>query len=247
MIGGTERPWGRCATLSLSVGGATGSALLSLVSGQVYSRPPQVLEIVFMIFVLYLAVVVHEVSHGYVANLRGDPTAKRLGRLTLNPIPHIDLFGSIIIPGFLIFNRIQTGSGFIIGWAKPVPVDIRRFRDPLGDFAITSLAGPASNALQAFGYILLYYVARLLGWHPWVLYLASLGALINFALAIFNMIPIPPLDGSRLVAALLPTRLAVQYLSIERFGFIIIFGLLWLGAFRVVFVAAYSLLGALIR
>jgi Zn-dependent protease len=243
MIGSNGRPWIGAALLSMPIGGVTGSALLSLVSGQVSSRVPRPLEIVFMVFVLYLAIVVHEVAHGYVANLRGDPTAKRLGRLTLNPLPHIDIFGSIIIPGFLIL----TNAGFVIGWAKPVPIDIRRFRDPLGDFAITSLAGPASNTLQAFGYILLYYLARALGWHHWVLYFATLGALINFILAIFNMIPIPPLDGSRLVAALLPTRMAVQYLSIERFGFIIIFGLIWLGAFRVIFLAAYSLLATFIR
>jgi Zn-dependent protease len=243
MIGRAGSGGERGALLALSLGGVTGSALLSAVSGQVSARVPRPLEIVFMVVVLYLAIVVHEVAHGYVANLRGDPTAKRLGRLTLNPIPHIDIFGSIIIPGFLIL----TNAGFVIGWAKPVPIDIRRFRDPLGDFAITSLAGPASNTLQAFGYIAIYYVARSLGGHPWVLYFASLGALINFILAIFNMIPIPPLDGSRLVAALLPTRLAVQYLSIDRFGFIIVFGLIWLGAFRVIFLAAYSLLETFIR
>lgn len=243
MMGVTGRPRCRAALSSLLLGGPAGSALLSLVAGQTYPRVPRALEIIFMVFVLYLAIIVHEVGHGYIANLRGDPTAKRLGRLTLNPIPHIDIFGSIIIPGFLIL----TGSRFIIGWAKPVPIDIRRFKDPLGDFAITSLAGPASNVLQAFGYILLYYLAGALGWHPWILYFATLGALINLILAIFNMIPIPPLDGSRLVAALLPTRMAVQYLSIDRFGFIIIFGLLWLGAFRIVYYAALSLLQIFIR
>lgn len=228
--------------LTLAVGGVTGSLLLSLLSGQVSLYVPRALQIVIMVFVLYLAIVVHEVAHGYVAYLRGDPTAKQLGRLTLNPIPHIDIFGSIIIPGFLIL----TGSGFVIGWAKPVPIDIRRFRDPLGDFAITSLAGPASNAMQAAVYVLLFHAASALGWPGWVLFLAYIGALINLILAIFNMIPIPPLDGSRLVAAVLPTRLAVQYLSIERFGFIIIFGLLWLGAFRILFRIAGGLVQTLL-
>lgn len=232
-----ERPLGSPILASLSVGGITGFAVLSLLSGQVSLYVPRALQIVIMVFVLYLAIVVHEVAHGYVAYLRGDPTAKQLGRLTLNPLPHIDIFGSIIIPGFLIL----TNSGFVIGWAKPVPIDIRRFRDPLGDFAITSLAGPASNAMQAVVYVLLFHAASALGWPGWVLFLAYIGTLINLILAIFNMIPIPPLDGSRLVAAVLPTRLAVQYLSIERFGFIIIFGLLWLGAFSVLFRIARGL------
>jgi Zn-dependent protease len=242
MIGRTDRARLWQTPLTLAVGGIAGSAVLSLVSGQVSLYVPKALQIVIMVFVLYLAIVVHEVAHGYVANLRGDPTAKRLGRLTLNPIPHIDIFGSIIIPGFLIL----TGSGFVIGWAKPVPIDIRRFRDPLGDFAITSLAGPASNALQALGYVLLFHAASSLGWPGWVLFLGYVGTLINLILAIFNMIPIPPLDGSRLVAAVLPTRLAVQYLSIERFGFIIIFGLLWLGAFNVLFRIARGLVQTLL-
>jgi Zn-dependent protease len=230
------------ALLASGIGGITGSTLLSLVSGQVSLYVPRPIQIVLMVVVLYFAIVVHEVSHGFVANLRGDPTAKRLGRLTLNPIPHIDIFGSIIIPGFLIL----TNAGFVIGWAKPVPIDIRRFRDPLGDFAITSLAGPASNVIQGLIYVGLFHAASAFASPGWVLFLAYIGALINFILAIFNMIPIPPLDGSRLVAALLPTDLAVQYLSIERFGFIIIFGLLWLGAFRVVFGAAQDILHALL-
>lgn len=242
MIGRAGRPPGLGMLPSPAVGGVTGSILLSLVSAQVSLYVPRPLQIVLMVFVLYLAIVVHEVAHGYVANLRGDPTAKRLGRLTLNPIPHIDIFGSIIIPGFLIL----TNSGFVIGWAKPVPIDIRRFRDPLGDFAITSLAGPVSNALQAIVYVLLFRVASALGWPGWVLFLAYIGTLINLILAIFNMIPIPPLDGSRLVAAVLPTRLAVQYLSIERFGFIIIFGLLWLGAFSILFRIARNLAATLL-
>jgi Zn-dependent protease len=241
MTGSAWRPRNSGALASLAVGGITGTTLLSALSGQVSLYVSRPVQIVLMIFVLYLAIVVHEVSHGFVANLRGDPTAKRLGRLTLNPIPHIDIFGSIIIPGFMI----MTG-GPIIGWAKPVPVDIRRFRDPLGDFAITSLAGPASNALQALVYVVIFHAASALGLPAWVLFLGYVGVLINLILAIFNMIPIPPLDGSRLVAAVLPTRLAVQYLSIERFGFIIIFGLLWLGAFRVLFRVAEGLVRTLL-
>lgn len=204
-----------------------GSALLAAVSGQVIPGVPRALQIVIRVVVLLLAIVVHEVAHGYVAETRGDPTARQLGRLTLNPIPHIDIFGSIIIPGFLIL----TGSPFIIGWAKPVPIDIRRFRDPLRDFAITAVAGPGSNIAQMIIYVLLFRAGDALGWPNWIMFLALTGAGINLFLAVFNLIPIPPLDGSRLVAAGLPTRLAVQYLGIERFGFIIIFLLLFIGAF----------------
>ena len=222
------------ATTSFWLVGVGGATLFSLLVGQVIPGVPRPVQIVIRIFVLYLAIVVHEVSHGFVAYLRGDPTAKQQGRLTLNPIPHIDLFGSIIIPGFLIL----TNSSFIIGWAKPVPVDIRRFREPLKDFAITSLAGPASNFIQVTVYTVIFKVTVAMGLPNWVGFLAFSGAAINLFLGFFNLIPIPPLDGSRLVAYALPTRLAVQYLSIDRFGFII----LWLGALDPIFGLLWNLL-----
>jgi len=203
---------------------------------------PGVIQVVIRIFVLLFAIIIHEVAHGWVAEKRGDPTARRLGRITLNPLPHIDLFGSIIIPGFMIL----TGSPFIIGWAKPVPIDIRRFRDPLKDFAITALAGPVANLLQVVVYVAIYKLAVAQGWPVWVEYFGFIGAGINLFLALFNLIPIPPLDGSRLVAASLPTRMAVAYLSIERFGFIIIFGLMYLGVFEPVFNVFYRLLLAIV-
>ena len=225
-------------TPALWLAGIGGATLLSLLVGQVVPGVPRVVQIVIRIFVLYFAIVVHEVSHGYVAHLRGDPTAKAMGRLTLNPLPHIDLFGSIIIPGFLIF----TDSPFIIGWAKPVPVDIRRFSEPLQDFAITSFAGPASNFLQVAVYTGLFKLSATQGWPSWLVFLAFSGAAVNLFLGIFNLIPIPPLDGSRLVAAVLPTGLAVRYLSIERFGFILIFILLLTRAFEPIFYAIRILL-----
>lgn len=207
---------------------------------------PGVLQVVIRIFVLLFAIIIHEVAHGWVAEKRGDPTARRLGRITLNPLPHIDLFGSILIPGFMILANRLTGSPFIIGWAKPVPIDIRRFRDPLNDFAVTALAGPVSNLLQCAVYVAILKLAVAQGWPYWVGYLGFAGAGTNLFLALFNLIPIPPLDGSRLVAAALPTRMAVAYLSIERFGFIIIFGLLYLGVFEPLFGAFYRLLDAII-
>jgi Zn-dependent protease len=195
----------------------------------------KLLQIVVRIFVLVFAIIIHEVAHGWVAEKRGDPTARRLGRITLNPIPHIDLFGSIIIPGFMIAANYFTGSPFVLGWAKPVPIDIRRFRNPLQDFALTALAGPVANLLQVVIYVAIFRFAVALDWPLWIGYLGFAGAGINLFLALFNLIPIPPLDGSRLVAASLPTHMAIAYLSIERFGFMIIFGLMFLGVFEPVF------------
>jgi Zn-dependent protease len=136
---------------------------------------------------------------------------------------------------------ILTGSPFVIGWAKPVPIDIRRFRDPLNDFAMTALAGPVANFLQVVVYVAVYRLAVAQSLPAWVEYFGFIGAGINFFLALFNLIPIPPLDGSRLVAAALPRRMAVAYLSIERFGFIIIFGLMYLGVFDPVFNAFWRM------
>jgi Zn-dependent protease len=236
----------RYHTPALLLAGLAASALFSLLVSRAPLSVPKPAGIIIKIFVLYFAIVVHEVSHGFIAYLRGDPTAKVMGRLTLNPLPHIDLFGTIIIPGFLIIQSYFTGSNFIIGWAKPVPVDIRRFSDPLRDFAITSMAGPASNFLQAVVYAILFRMGYAWNWPDWALYLGIAGAGINLFLGVFNLIPIPPLDGSRLVAAALPTRLAVQYLSIERFGFVIIFGLLFFGAFDVIAILVQGILNLIL-
>ncbi len=196
------------------------------------------LQWIIRIFALISAIIIHEVAHGLVAERLGDPTARRMGRLTLNPIPHIDIVGSIIIPGFLLLS----GSQFLIGWAKPVPIDIRRFQNPLRDFAITALAGPVANGLQMVVWIIIFRLADSLGWSYWVGLLAFSGAAINLVLGLFNLIPIPPLDGSRILAAFLPVEMAVRYLSIERFGFIIVFGLLYLNVFDGLFNVMFQLL-----
>jgi len=171
---------------------------------------PKLVQIVIRIFVLVFAIIIHEVAHGWVAEKRGDPTARRLGRITLNPIPHIDIFGSIIIPGFMIL----TGSPFVIGWAKPVPIDIRRFRDPLRDFAVTALAGPVANLLQVVVYVVIYRLAVAQSWPLWLQYFGFMGAGINFFLALFNLIPIPPLDGSWVLMRFLRLR---HVLALNRF------------------------------
>lgn len=209
---------------SFIIGGIISTAIATLATGQAIPGVPTPLAWTIRIVTLISAIIIHEVAHGLAAERLGDPTARRMGRLTLNPIPHIDIFGSIIIPGFLLIS----GSPFVIGWAKPVPVDIRRFEDPLKGWAITALAGPAANFAQLVVYVLLFRLATTAGFPVWVQFLAFSGAAINLFLGLFNLIPIPPLDGSRIVAALIPFELARQYLSIERFGFIIIFGLLWL-------------------
>lgn len=162
-------------------------------------------EIVFIIAILVMSVVIHEVAHGVVANWLGDPTARLQGRLTLNPIPHVDPLGSLILPGILALS----GSPLLFGWAKPVPYNPYNFqRGGKWAEALVAGAGPASNILIA----LVFGMAFRLGWVPMEamelgLYLVS----INVLLAIFNMIPIPPLDGSKVLASLLPYPLSLSY------------------------------------
>jgi Zn-dependent protease len=154
----------------------------------------------FPVFVL--SIVVHECAHGWMALWNGDPTAREQGRLTLNPIPHVDLVGSILLPGFLLL----THAPFLFGWAKPIPVDWSRLRRPQDDQVKVALAGPASNILLALGFAALARVAPQHGfWAPLGM-MGLAGVVWNCALAIFNMIPIPPLDGSWVLMRFLPMR-----------------------------------------
>ncbi len=162
---------------------------------------------------------IHEFSHGWVAWRLGDPTAKMMGRLTLNPLKHLDPVGTIAL--FL----------FRFGWAKPVPIDTRNFRHPTRDMAISSLAGPAANLLTAAVAGLILRALFLFNVGGFVTILTSYFVLFNLILCFFNLIPIPPLDGSRLVYHLLPSRLAAGYASLERYGFIILIGVIMLGQF----------------
>ena len=185
-------------------------------------------RIVVWVLPVIFAITVHEVAHGWVAKKYGDNTAFNLGRLTLNPLKHIDLFGTIILPGLLLV----TGTGFIFGWAKPVPVDPRNFKRPLQDMAFVALAGPVSNLLMAVFWVL---IARLgssivVGTEAvsmFLIYSGVAGISINLVLALINLLPIPPLDGSRILTGILPNYWAWQYNRLERYGFIILLLLLY--------------------
>lgn len=202
--------------------------------------------ILILLPVLLFSIIIHEYAHGYVAEWWGDPTARMLGRLTLNPLPHIDMFGSILVPLVLWV----TGSPFLFGWAKPVPVTIENLRDRKWGDIMVSLAGPASNIVLALVFTALLLGARIAtgGQVSSALELFTVyGILINLVLAIFNLLPIPPLDGSHVVAALLPRPAAYRYRSLARYGLLIVFALLFFGLGPVVFGPARIMTGLLVE
>ncbi len=173
---------------------------------------------------LLFAITLHEAAHAYVANFLGDATAKLQGRLSLNPIKHIDLVGTIIVP---IIILIISNFQFTLGWAKPVPIDQRNFKKPERDMAISSVAGPTANLLMALFWISVLKAIVLFHLPTnnivvFVVLMCQIGIVINIALAILNMLPIPPLDGSRLVSFLLPNRWAYYYNQLESYGIFIL-------------------------
>ena len=169
---------------------------------------------------VFPAIILHEIAHGYAAYLCGDPTAKWRGRLSLNPLRHIDPIGTIVLPAILVLTGVSP-----IGWAKPVPIDLSRTRRPRQAIWIIGIAGPAMNfALALVGALILRGLFRLppSGFLYWTVRILATFAFSNLMLMVFNLVPIPPLDGSRVVTALLPPRLAWQYLRLERYGFLIV-------------------------
>jgi Zn-dependent protease len=200
--------------------------------------------------VLIFSVVCHEVAHAWVALREGDTTAYMLGRITMNPVPHLDPIGSLLVPAILA----MSGTGILFGWAKPVPVNGRNFRNYKRGDILVSLAGVAANILLAFLFAILLVPLYLI-WQQAPAMTPSFqvaeqmfvfGVLINFVLAIFNLIPIPPLDGSHVLYHLLPPRLGAQYRSIGSMGMLILLALLFLGGFRFIAVPVHMLSGILI-
>ena len=185
------------------------------------------MEFLFLIVILIFSVVVHEVSHGVVANSLGDPTAKNAGRLTLNPIPHLDPIGSLLVPGFLILMSTMTGGGFIFGWAKPVPVNPFNLRDRFGS-AKVSLAGPGSNLLVALVFGIALRFLPIFELNPMLFEGFVSIVYINILLALFNLIPIPPLDGSHILFTFLPDSMNQLKVFLSKYGIFVLLGVIFL-------------------
>lgn len=200
--------------------------------------PHLVVSFAISFSLLLVAMTVHEFAHGFTAYKLGDSTARFSGRLTLNPLAHIDPFWTVVLP-LLLF--ISTSGHFVFGAAKPVPINYRALKNPKRDIIWIGLSGPLAN------FILAFVIARVLKVFPLPgvsVYLLFNLLLINVVLALFNLIPVPPLDGSRVLMGLLPEGLARQYILLERYGFIILFAFIWLGVFDRLL---WPMVGAVIR
>lgn len=189
--------------------------------------------------IFFFCLVIHEYAHGMMAEKCGDSTARYLGRLTLNPIAHIDLFGTIILPLILI----MSGSRFVFGWAKPVPINPHNFHNPRWDTVKVGLAGPGANIAAALISAGILHAILAAGMDPGILGgILVMLVVINLVFAFFNLVPVPPLDGSHVIAGFLPARMAYTFEStMQRYGIILIFALMWLGFFeRIIFPLAYG-------
>jgi len=184
------------------------------------------------------AITLHEAAHGYVARHFGDTTAWRLGRISLNPLRHIDLVGTIIVPlVILVTSKLAAGTGILFGWAKPVPVNFHALRNPKRDMLWVAAAGPAANLVMAVIWALVLKLAMLLPSNLFTLPLslmAEAGITVNVVLMVLNLLPILPLDGGRIAVSLLPNRLALGYARLEPLGFPILLVLLFTNVLSVV-------------
>lgn len=190
---------------------------------------------ILIIIIFLFSVVIHEVAHGEVANFLGDPTAKMAGRLTLNPLKHLDPIGSIIVPGFLILTSMLTGAGVIFGWAKPVPINPYNFRDQKYGAAKVGAAGPLANISLAivFGLLLRFLPFGMDHFSQSLIFVFGYIVWVNLLLAVFNLLPIPPLDGSHILFAFLPRSMENVKIILTQYGlfillFVIFFCLQWI-------------------
>jgi len=179
------------------------------------------------------AITLHEAAHGYVARHFGDPTAWQLGRVSLNPLRHIDPVGTILVPGLILAtSSLLAGGGILFGWAKPVPINFAQLRSPKRDMLWVAAAGPGANLVMALGWACLLKLATLMPESGFALPMAEMGKAgirINAALMLLNLLPIPPLDGGRIAVSLLPHRAAWRFARLEPYGFVILLALLFTG------------------
>jgi len=188
-------------------------------------------KIAIWVVPVLLGITVHEVAHGWIARKLGDNTAFMLGRLTLNPLKHVDPMGTILIPGMLLLLQ----AGFIFGYAKPVPINWKNLRHPKRDMALVAVAGPVANLLMAVGWALLLRLGTSLGDSGMALvYMGVAGIIINAILMMLNLLPLPPLDGGRVLTGLLPGPWAYKFSRIEPYGFFILIGLLVTGVLGII-------------
>ena len=182
---------------------------------------------------IIFAITLHEAAHGYAARHFGDPTAWMLGRISANPLRHIDPIGTLLVPAVIVFTSyVALDSVFIFGWAKPVPVNFGRLRNPKRDMLWVAGAGPAANLAMALAWALLFKLVTLMPIHAYSLPLAEMARIrinVNIGLMVLNLLPLPPLDGGRIAVSLLPYPLAVRFSQLERWGFPILLVLLFTG------------------
>ena len=188
---------------------------------------PDFQTLLIYIIPLLFAITLHEAAHGWVASKLGDHTARMMGRVTLDPTKHIDPIGTIAIPLVLLLSS----SGFIFGWAKPVPINFNALRNGKNGMIWVALAGPVANIVMAVCWLFIMIIAINMNIAA-LIEMGRVGILVNCVLAVFNLLPIPPLDGSRVISALLPNRLAYQYNQLEQYGLYILLGLMFLGGFN---------------
>ena len=188
---------------------------------------PDFQTLLIYIIPLLFAITLHEAAHGWVASKLGDHTARMMGRVTLDPTKHIDPIGTIAIPLVLLLSS----SGFIFGWAKPVPINFNALRNGKNGMIWVALAGPGANIFMAICWLFVMIIAINMN-IALLIEMGRIGILVNCVLAVFNLLPIPPLDGSRVISALLPNRLAYQYNQLEQYGLYILLGLMFLGGFN---------------